>query len=134
MEVDKILIKIHELLIDFDTTNPDLEAKNPTDQMVIRYIKNLINELVKLKKDSIVNDYLKGVEMHRVKDKYIKRWIRNVLLSMGENKAAITNKVTPGVNINTVNTSRQPTSTDNLQVNKNKVVQNNVTYIFFKFF
>jgi hypothetical protein len=133
MEVDKILIKIHELLIDFDTTNPELEVKNQTDQMVIRYIKNLINELVKLKKDSIVNDYLKGVEMHRVKDKYIKRWIRNVLLSISESKAACSTKVNSGMNINPIHTTRQTTSTDNTQAYKNKVGTQNVIYFNEKF-
>jgi len=125
MEVDKILIKIHELLIDFDNTNPELEVKNQTDQMVIRYIKNLINELVKLKKDSIVNDYLKGVEMHRVKDKYIKRWIRNVLLSISDTKAASSTKVNSGLNINPIN--RQQTSSDNIPGFKNKIGSQNVS-------
>jgi hypothetical protein len=124
------LIKIHELLIDFDTSNPDLEVKNQTDQMVIRYIKNLINELVKLKKDMIVNDYLRGVEMHRVKDKYIKRWIRNVLLSISDNnKAATTNKGNtnyPNVNTTAANTSRQINSSDNVGMHKNKGQQNHV--------
>lgn len=124
------MIKIHELLIDFDTTNPELEVKNQTDQMVIRYIKNLINELVKLKKDAIVNDYLKGVEMHRIKDKYIKRWIRNVLLSMSDNnKPASSNKVSSSysnINTMTANTSRQTSSSDNMQSFKTKVHQTNV--------
>jgi hypothetical protein len=91
--------------------------------MVVRYIKNLINELVKLKKDAIVNDYLKGVETHRVKDKYIKRWIRNVLLSMSDNKAASSNKVnTSYSNINTMatNSIRQPSSSKNIDTFKNK--------------
>jgi hypothetical protein len=130
-------MKIHELLIDFDTTNPDLEVKNQTDQMVIRYIKNLINELVKLKKDAIVNDYLKGVEMHRVKDKYIKRWIRNVLLSMSEiNKASSSGKVSSAysnLNTMTANTSRQPASSDNLQPFKNKVQQTHVNIFYLIF-
>lgn len=127
------MIKIHELLIDFDTTNPDLEVKNQTDQMVIRYIKNLINELVKLKKDMIVNDYLRGVEMHRVKDKYIKRWIRNVLLSISDNnKASTSNKGnTSYSNVNTTvaNSSRHLNSSDSVGMNKNRAQQNHVTYM-----
>jgi hypothetical protein len=98
--------------------------------MVIRYIKNLINELVKLKKDIIVNDYLKGVEMHRVKDKYIKRWIRNVLLSMSDNnKSASSTKVNMAYsNLNSMiaNTSRQPSISDNMGALKSKVHQNHV--------
>ena len=53
--------------------------------MVIRYIKNLINELVKLRKDAIKLDYLKGVDRPEVKDKYLKRWITNILASLQSN-------------------------------------------------
>ncbi len=51
--------------------------------MVIRYIKNLINEIVKLKRETIISDYIKGMERPEVKDKYLKRWIRNILSSIG---------------------------------------------------
>jgi hypothetical protein len=50
--------------------------------MLIRYIKNLISEIVKLKKESVIQDYMRGVELHDNCDKYIKTWIKNILCSI----------------------------------------------------
>lgn len=79
IEVDKILLQIHILLVDFEKSNPDLHPKNQTDQVVIKYIKNLINEMVKIKKNKIIEDYADGVKNHEVPDKYIIVWIKNCL-------------------------------------------------------
>ena len=79
IEVDKILLQIHVLLVDFEKSNPDLHPKNQTDQVVIKYIKNLINEMVKIKKSKIIDDYTKGVRNHSIQDKYIIVWIKNCL-------------------------------------------------------
>ena len=78
ISVDKILLQIHILLIDFEQTQPDLTPKTQTDQMVIRFIRNLINDLVKLKSSKILLDY-NLVKNHGVNDKYILKWIKNTL-------------------------------------------------------
>jgi hypothetical protein len=125
IQVDIILIKIHELIVDLEVTNPELDVTdNPTDQMVLRYIKNLINELVKLKKDNIVNDYLKGVEYHRMKDKYIKRWIRNVLIALNEG-----NSTTNATSNSNLSSRGQPNNLDQLIAYKNRLQQNNNTNV-----
>lgn len=84
LHIERILITIHLVLIKYEEYVPDLVTTNQNDLTVIRYIKNLINELVKLKKESICNDYLKSVELHSIKDKHIKRWIRNILNNINE--------------------------------------------------
>ena len=88
IEVDRILLQIHLLLIDIEKTSGDLHPKNQTDQVVIKYIKNLINEIVKIKKNKIIEDYNKGVKSNSVPDKYIAVWIKNCLsiLQMENNK------------------------------------------------
>ena len=78
ISVDKILLQIHILLIDFEQTQPDLSAKTQTDQMIIRFIKNLINDLCKIKLQKIILDY-DLVKNHGVNDKYIIKWIKNNL-------------------------------------------------------
>ena len=75
ISVDKILLQIHILLIDFEQTQPDLTPKTQTDQMIIRFIKNLINDLCKIKLQKIVLDY-DLVKNHGVNDKYIIKWIK----------------------------------------------------------
>ena len=79
MDIAKILRKIHEILIDYEKVQPDLLIKTQTDQMIIVSLRNLLNELVRTKKDDIIIDYNKGVENHNIKDKYIKKWIKNEL-------------------------------------------------------
>ena len=102
--MDRILNKIHELLIDFDETNPGLATNNQTDQMVIRYIKNLINELVKLRKDSIKLDYLKALDNRPdTKDKYLKRWITNILTSLSPQAQTQGGNLNLGASINISN-------------------------------
>jgi hypothetical protein len=82
VEIEKILLKIHEILLSLEQTNPDLVSTNSVDQTLIRYIKNLISEIVKLKKESVIQDYMRSVELHDCADKYIKTWIKNILSSI----------------------------------------------------
>ena len=46
--------------------------------MIIRFIKNLINDLCKIKSSKIILDY-DLVKKHGVNDKYIIKWIKNNL-------------------------------------------------------
>ncbi len=83
LDVAKILKNIHEILINFNQS--DLETKSETDQMIIISIRNLLNELIRAKKEEIILDYNKGVENHHIKDNYIKRWIKNELDEIHKN-------------------------------------------------
>jgi hypothetical protein len=144
--VDKILYQIHLLLTDFEFTNPNLAQNNQTDQMVIRYVKNLINELVKLRNEAIKLDYLKGVDRPDVKDKYIKKWIVNILASIEQpetkrpSTAAIGNQLKDNLSSSTsmnhlamsqsfVSTESASSNIENLIAYKNKLQQSNVIYI-----
>ena len=98
--------------------------------MVIRYIKNLINEIVKLKKESIVDDYTKGVDKHKIKDKYIKRWIRNILSSLNINtdlnESTFMNTIQTHV-YNANNTVNNTSNINNLQSSKQNI-ENLIAY------
>ncbi len=128
-------------------TNPSLTQNNQTDQMVIRYVKNLINELVKLRNEAIKLDYLKGVDRPEVKDKYIKKWIVNILASIehpenNQNKRPSTaakdslSSTTSGSSMNHLAMSQSFISTEssnieNLIAYKNKLQQSNVRFILY---
>ncbi len=97
--------------------------------MVIRYIKNLINELVKLRKDSIKLDYLKALDNRPdTKDKYLKRWITNILTSLSPQAQ------TQGGNLNlgaSINISNFNTISNNEQIFDNSNVgSRNANYNF----
>lgn len=123
IEIDRILLKIHVLLISFDHTNPDLVINNQTDQMIVRYIKNLVNEIVQLKREGIVQDYIKSVEQHTVKDKYIKRWIRNILSSLSKKEETLGNIDTivndNNISMNDYITAREVKFEDNKRASQN---------------
>ena len=85
LDIGKILKNIHEILIDFEKYQPDLQIKTEIDQMIIISIRNLLNELVRAKKEEIIIDYNKVIENHHIKDKYIKKWIKNELDEINKN-------------------------------------------------
>ena len=81
-----VLGSIHELLVEYENCQPDLQIKNQTDQIVILSVKNLVLAMTKVKREVIVEDYIKGVETKDVGDKYIKRWMKAELEGTTEKK------------------------------------------------
>ena len=79
INVSKILVSIHEFFVSYEETQPDLQIKTQTDQLIIITLKGLLSAITKLLGDKIFVCYNKGVELHKVKDKYIKRWIKSDL-------------------------------------------------------
>lgn len=67
-------MKIHEFIADMEQTNPDLNPKHQNDELSLRIIKTIINELVKIKKDEINEIYNKTVEKHHIKEIQIKKY------------------------------------------------------------
>ena len=137
------MIKIHELLVEFEESYPDLNATNQVDQTVIRYIKNLINELVKLRKESIIDDYIRGVEKHSKKDNHLKKWIKSILSSVtsvsnNPSTSNISNASKEEKNTISASSPKSPTNEttssqnniENLIAYKNKLQQNNKVNIF----
>ncbi len=59
LDVERILLVIHEYLIVIDHSN-----KSSNDEMGIRIVKTVINEIVKVRKETIWDSY-KIVEIHR---------------------------------------------------------------------
>ena len=64
---------IHEYLIIIDHDN-----KSANDEMGIRIVKTLVNELVKVKGKQVWDAY-KIIEQHETKDRHIHRWIKIIL-------------------------------------------------------
>ena len=90
IEVSTILGGIHDLLVDYENSQPDLQIKNQTDQIVILSVKNLVVGMTKIKKEVIIEDYIKGVESKDINDKYIKRWMKSELEVKKEDSTTVT--------------------------------------------
>jgi len=79
--IERILLVIHEYLVCIDH-----EKKTANDEMGIRIVKTVVNEVVKVEKEAIWEHY-KVVECHSQKDNDIARWITIILRSFGSSAA-----------------------------------------------
>ena len=76
IDLKKIFNSIHLILEDFTKETNDLQLKEKTDQTIIITLRNLINELVKIKKENILNDYNDWIKKNNIdEEKYIINWI-----------------------------------------------------------
>ena len=76
IEIDKILLQIHLLLLALQQNNPDLSKKISMNNTIINAIKHLVADFVKYRKDKIFEDYSKTVKNHQINDKFLLRWIK----------------------------------------------------------
>ena len=76
IDFKKIFHNIHLILEDFSKEENDLQLKEKTDQNIIITLRNLINELVKIKMENILNDYNDWMKENNIgEEKFILNWI-----------------------------------------------------------
>mgnify|MGYP002624277580 CR=1 FL=1 len=75
LNISHIFKEIHLLLIQYEVTHPDLIVNNMKEKGLIDSITSLVTELVKAKKDNIMQDYDNCAKDFQKPDKYIKKWI-----------------------------------------------------------
>ena len=81
IDLNIIFNNIHSILNDFIKETNDLQLKEKTDQTILITLRNLINELVKVKMDNLLDDYNKWIQKNNLSDeKYILNWINESLL------------------------------------------------------
>ena len=96
IQFDKILLQMHLILINYDKNINKMEIKTQTDIMTVKFIKNFIIDVVKIKQESVLQDYNNLIQNHKFKDKHIYAWIKNTLLmirNMKENKQIISDNI-----------------------------------------
>ena len=76
LDLSKFLIAIHEYLCCIDHDN-----KSQNDDLGIRIVKTLVNEVVKLRREAIWQSYA-VIENHAQADMHIKRWITIIIKSL----------------------------------------------------
>lgn len=75
IELKRLLLSIHEYLVVIDHSN-----KTNNDDLGIRIVKTLVNEVVKLKGEKIWESY-PVIENHPQPDAHIKKWIQIIIKS-----------------------------------------------------
>ena len=79
LNLNEIFKEIHLFLVEFEIKHPELEYTNKKEKNIIESIMGLVNELVRAKKESIIEEYNKLVENFGKEDKYILKWIKDEL-------------------------------------------------------
>jgi len=78
LSINEVLMQIHEYLL---VTSPLPPFIHPHDELGVRTVKTIINELVKQIKEDIWTHY-SSIELHPTKDKHIRRWITLILTNI----------------------------------------------------
>ena len=125
IQLDKILLQMHLLTYNFEKISNNLEQNSQSDIMIIRFIKNFIIDIVKIKKTDIMEDYNKSVANSQYKDKYIYSWIKSTLESIGytipeENDNDELNEIDDGNGNEIARTGSNNRSTST-NINKNRI-------------
>jgi hypothetical protein len=87
---------MHLILINYDKNINNIEIKNQTDIMTVKFIKNFIIDVVRIKKHNVLQDYNNSVRTHKIKDNHIFNWIKNTLLmikNIESNKQIISDNI-----------------------------------------
>ena len=102
IQLDKILLQMHLILVNYDKYISNLEIKTQTDIMTVKFIKNFIIDIVKIKKQNVLIDYDNSIKKHKIKDNHILNWIKNTLLML---KNIESNKQNPNLSKSSINKS-----------------------------
>ena len=79
LNISEILKEVHLFLKEYEDKYPNLELIEKKDNNVIESIMGLVIELVKAKKENIIEEYNKGLNNLEKPDNYIKKWIDDEL-------------------------------------------------------
>ena len=120
LKLDKILLKMHLIIYDKLSKNK-IEESSLNDILIIKFIKNFIINIVKIKKEEIMEDYNKSVANSQYKNNYIYKWIKNglklVACSKSEQKFKELNKDRAKNSNNSIKTKKE-NSVDKILNNK----------------
>ncbi len=121
IQLDKILLQMHLLIYNFDklSTN-NIEQNSQSDIVIIRFIKKFVEDIVKIKKKEIMEDYNKSIGNSQYKDKYIYSWIKNTLDSENNDMNVNNDNNDSNENNEIVKTASNNRSTST-NINKNRM-------------
>jgi len=83
IDMRRFLVSVHEFLLVIDH-----EQKTSNDDLGIRIVKTLINEIVKIKGEGIWDAYT-VVEAHPQPDLHLKKWIQIILKSLNNQQRGV---------------------------------------------
>ena len=88
INISNVLFDISEFLTDFNKNQPKVQIYKIMNNKLFITIKELVYEIVEIRKDKIINDYNNYIKMKKKdnkninNDKNIKTWINDVLKTL----------------------------------------------------
>ena len=85
LNINKIFNELHLIVSNYEKKYPDLKNKNQNDTFILRFIRNFICNITKLKQNDIMEIYNNTIKKSNSEDKYIIHWIQSTLENLNEN-------------------------------------------------
>ena len=117
LDLKKIFNEMHMIVYNYQQLYPELKNKQQTDDVILRFIRNFINNIVKIKGNDIMDIYNNSIKKSDKEDKYIIYWIKNCLDSINKNEKSMS------LNISTISNMENFNSVNNKDIkstNNNK--------------
>lgn len=123
LQPDRILLKSHLYLIEFAN-----ESNKVSDDIGIKTIKTILNELVKLYKERIWEFYT-AVQNHPTPDTYIQRWITVILRPLSNNNTVSPRPMNTTSPMISISERKALTPTHQMMANPNPTFSYNPAHI-----
>ena len=123
LDIKKILNEMHIIVYNYEKLYPELKNKQQTDDVILRFIRNFINNLVRLKEKEILNIYNDSIKKSDKEDKYILYWIKNCLDTINKNDKSMSlniSSISNADNFNSINNSNDTNNKKDKEIN-NKI-------------
>ena len=79
INISQILLRSHVLLLSLQNNNNKEINVSKCNVLIMNTIKNIVVDLVKLKKEKVLEEYSKSVKNHQINDKFLLKWIKAAL-------------------------------------------------------
>ena len=73
------MLRSHVLLLSLQNDNNKEINVSKCNVLIMNTIKNIVVDLVKLKKEKVLEEYNKSAEEYQFNDEYLLKWIKNEL-------------------------------------------------------
>ena len=105
LNLKKILNEMHIIVHTYEQLYPELKNKQQTDDIILRFIRNFINNTVKLKQKEILDIYNDSIKKSDKEDKYIIYWIKNCLDNINKNEKSMSLNISNISNMDNFNSN-----------------------------
>ena len=128
LDLKKILNEMHLIVYNYLQLYPELKNKQSTDDIILKFIRNFINNIVKIKEHDIWNIYNDSIKKSDKEDKYIIYWIKSCLDNINKNDKSLSLNISNISNIDNFNSVNNSVDS-NVKKEKGKELENKIKEI-----